>query len=316
MQIKPIIPADSGQLHRLWTNLLGSKWPISAAALAATLAIGSDEDKSLLLGLWQKRSLCGVVAAELTGAASAALLFLAVDSAYQRQGLASRLMDELKKLLAARGVQDISLGAGAEEPLWHGVPASLPAACQFFGQAGFVFEEEMSYDLIQDISKFQAPAGVFRCRDDHSVDFQALHRQDTAAIAKMLAFEREYFPAWHGYFEDAVVRKRSSDIVIAKRGDEIIGTALLSAGSDCPGEHWQELLGPKLGAFGTLGVAPRQREHGIGLALAAFVTETLRDRGVRNCFLHWTGLRDWYARLGYRVLEEYQMGTFQLREGG
>ena len=70
---------------------------------------------------------------------------------------------------------------------------------------------------------------------------------------------------------------------------------------------WQELLGPKTGGIGTLGVREDARGRGIGLALAARTTEILRDRGLGSSYVGWTWLVDWYGKLGYRVWRKYAM---------
>jgi hypothetical protein len=55
------------------------------------------------------------------------------------------------------------------------------------------------------------------------------------------------------------------------------------------------------------------RGQGIGLALAARVTEALYERGLTNSYIGWTWLIDWYGRLGYQVWQEYIMAWRQLR---
>jgi hypothetical protein len=54
-------------------------------------------------------------------------------------------------------------------------------------------------------------------------------------------------------------------------------------------------------------VAASVRENGIGLAIAARVTELLRERGAARSYVGWTWLVDWYGRLGYKVWQEYVM---------
>jgi GNAT superfamily N-acetyltransferase len=305
VNIKPITAVNSGELHRIWESSIGSKWPISEGVLSSALGLGNETENQLRLGLWQKQTLCGAIITELTGPTSAALVLLVVDPVYQRQGFATRLLHETRKVLTSRGVNSISLGAGADKLLWHGVPTSLLGACLFFQKVGFV-SDATSYDLIQNISSFEAPPDVFRCREIYSVSFEALCREDTM---EMLAFEQRYFPDWLRYMERTIAQARHSHVLVAKLEDEIIGTVSLSIAPECPGGHWREFLGPKLGAFGILGVHPEHRQHGVGLALAAYATQTLRERGIQNCFLHWTWLRDWYGRLGFKVWEEYTMAT-------
>jgi len=82
-------------------------------------------------------------------------------------------------------------------------------------------------------------------------------------------------------------------------------------GSSCivvPQEgRWEVLTGPGTAELGPLGVAEPYRENGIGLAIAARVTERMQTRGLRKGFIGWTWLVDWYGRLGYRVFQEYIM---------
>lgn len=61
------------------------------------------------------------------------------------------------------------------------------------------------------------------------------------------------------------------------------------------------------GRLGPLGVAASVRENGIGLAIAARVTELLRDRGAAKSYVGWTWLVDWFGRLEYKIRQEYVM---------
>ena len=307
MEIRSINSADASQLYRLWKAELNSRWPISEKVLSNALGLENVGGNALRFGTWQDQVFCGAITAELVGE-SAAITFIAVDVQHQRHGIATQLVHNLIEDLKKRGVRSVSLGAGARKLLWHGVPTSLSAACNFFRRAGFELEET-SYDLIQNISNFHASPETLRCCENYSVKLQVLGLNDSNDFLK---FELKYFPEWHKYFENSIAKDRHSDVLIARKGEQVIGSVLLSIVPDCPGAHWNEFLGPKLGAFGILGVVPEHREHGVGLALATYATETLRDRGVQNCFLHWTWLRDWYGKLGFKVWEEYKMGRIKL----
>jgi len=79
-----------------------------------------------------------------------------------------------------------------------------------------------------------------------------------------------------------------------------------------PGEVWDTLLGASTGGVGPLGVREDQREQGIGLALAAHVTEALQQRRVQTSYVGWTWLAEWYGHLGYCVWNECVMARQQL----
>jgi len=246
----------------------------------------------------------GFAVADIFNDNEAALVLLAVDSARQRQGVGTKLIQELSKLLQARRINSISTGAGASRLLWHGVPTSLPPARSFFQKNKFIFNE-ISYDLVQDISQFTTPLEVLHAVDRNDISIEDLNEKTLEAA---LTFQSKHFPDWHGYFNEDIKRNGYGNVLIARRKHEILGSVLLSQAPECPGGHWRDFLGPKLGALGILGVSPDHREQGIGLALAACATEALRDRGATKCFVHWTWLREWYGKLGYEVWEEYDMG--------
>ena len=82
------------------------------------------------------------------------------------------------------------------------------------------------------------------------------------------------------------------------------------------GFTWQRLLGENVGGIGALGVAEDRRERGIGLALAAYVTEVLQARGLETSFVGYTWLVDWYGKLGYQVWRDYCIGWVEISVGG
>jgi predicted N-acetyltransferase YhbS len=81
------------------------------------------------------------------------------------------------------------------------------------------------------------------------------------------------------------------------------------------GQHnipWTQLLGENTGGIGPLGVAESLRGNGIGLALAARVTELLHQRGMETSYIGYTWLLDWYGKLGYRLWRDYTMSWKKL----
>lgn len=65
----------------------------------------------------------------------------------------------------------------------------------------------------------------------------------------------------------------------------------------------------KIGGPGCVGTLPECRRKGIGLAMVHKVTEILREQGYDLSYIHWTGVADWYAKLGYkRILQWDKMG--------
>ena len=106
-----------------------------------------------------------------------------------------------------------------------------------------------------------------------------------------------------------------ADVVVARdRREGIVGTSSVMDSRTMGHTFvWEQLLAAPLGAVGPLGVAEHVRGNGIGLALAARVTERLHERGVATSYIGWTWLVGWYGRLGYQTWQTYTMSWKQLR---
>lgn len=311
--IRPLTAdTDRNDVYQLWREALGSRWPIVASLLVQSLGLDGRESrrrrKFIKLGAFADRRLIGVSVAEITAKTEATLILLAVLPDCRRLGVATRLIRDLRLAFNAKGIETVTLGAGASQPLWHGVPLSLPGAIAFFESQGCVLDEA-SDDLVRDISDFSAPTTLLEHACRYGVHFESLSADSTA---RLLLFEKTHFPYWRPFFSAAIASKSLRDILIAQRRGEIIGSTLLSEAPDCPGAQWAQRLGPRLGALGVIGVAPEHRGRGVGLALAAYAVQRLQSRGVQTCFLHWTHLRNWYGRLGFQVWEEYRLGQLPI----
>lgn len=309
--IRPLLPGtEVSSVHRLWQESLGSRWPLSPSFLARSLGLdgGEGECNDIRLGAFADQRLIGVGSAEITGESEAALLLVAVAPNCQLQGVGAGLLRALRLIFDAKGIRTVTLGAGASRPLWHGVPVSLPGALAFFQRHADGLDE-VSYDLIRGLADLRAPTIPLQRARHYGVSIETLSSEFTAPL---LTFEEDHFPDWRPYFFAAIADGELHNVLIARRRQEIVGSTLLSEAPDCPGAQWEQRLGPRLGAFGVIGVTPRHRGHGVGAALVADAMWRLRNRGVLTCFVHWTDLRDWYVRLGFQVWEEYRLGNLHL----
>ena len=75
--------------------------------------------------------------------------------------------------------------------------------------------------------------------------------------------------------------------------------------SFCAVDVWERCLlsngHNRVGAPGCVGTVPAFRRQGIGLKMVALACEELKKMGCDTCFIHYTGVAHWYARLGFRV---------------
>ena len=72
--------------------------------------------------------------------------------------------------------------------------------------------------------------------------------------------------------------------------------------SFCILEDWGLQEGLRIGGPGCVGTIPSYRRKGIGLEMVRRATEILADEGFDISWIHYTGLRQWYEKLGYQTI--------------
>ena len=203
-------------------------------------------------------------------------------------------------------VTSLALGYGGDDDyFWPGVPESQRSAWAFFVRHGWC-PEEHNFDLVVDLAHYRTPDWVAHRLEGGGA---TLHFADAETSASIVHFERENFPEWTHLFEQTFARHEYRNVLCAKASGAIIGAVLLNAEDPVV---WNHALGLRCGSFGILGVARIHEGKGIGLALAARALETVQERGCPACYIGWTGLVSWYAKLGATVWSEYRMGRKQL----
>jgi predicted N-acetyltransferase YhbS len=303
--IEPYDPSrDEAAIFELWQRALGAHWPMTRELLRRVIEapgarnahlVARDGTQAIGLAMTQQGQRGNLVA-------------LVVDSDRQRRGIGSALHDAALDQLRRAGAQRVQLGGG-ETRFWPGVPANLPAARSFFEARGWAFTSEV-IDLTQDLRGYQTPVTL---RPSRAVFRVAM----PADVGELLEFEQREFPAWLGAYQVAARFGDTDDFLLAcdPRNGAIIGALIIYT----PRSHtsrtdviWKTLLGDDAGGLGCVGIAQAAREYGAGTALVARGSEIARERGVGNCFIGWTGLREFYGRLGYREWQAYAMSRREL----
>jgi ribosomal protein S18 acetylase RimI-like enzyme len=318
MRIRPYDPSrDEGYVYGLWQETLGSLWPVSQAAFhhktVDNEAYRSGDHFVAEIG----GTIVGFVATQVRTVPGedhprGQLMVLLVDPRHQRRQIGRALLDHALASLRRKSVIEAQLGSGGLAYFWAGAPTNLPDAWAFFQACGWS-ETVRSFDLVRELGDYVTPPEVYervRAANVSLVDAAA------ADIPAILAFEARYFPAWLRYYEMAVEQGAHADIVLARdAGGTIVGTSYVTDFRTESGRVdfvWQPLLGDNTGGVGTLGVAETMRGRGIGLALAARVTERLQSQGLATSYIGYTWLVDWYGKLGYRVWRDYHLSQKSL----
>ncbi|HEY3283793.1 MAG TPA: GNAT family N-acetyltransferase [Armatimonadota bacterium] len=319
MEIRPYnADSEEGEALRLWEAALGEVWPIARAAFRLRTNDPRCAAPGNSLGAWSRDRMVGFVSAQCPAAGDASgrpagILVLLVDPEHRRKGLGRRLHDAALAWLWERGARCASLGVAGYTYFWPGVSTSLPGAWEFARALGWE-ETGRTFDLVADLDESRTPDWVCQRPLEHGVIVAPASAADAVAI---LAFEARHFPYWLAYYEERARHGPWSDVFVAKAPDgELVGTSyVVDARREWERDDltpWCGRLDPSLGGVGPLGVAEDWQGRGIGLALAAAVTDELRHRGLRQSFVGYTWLSEWYGRLGYLMWEEYRQSTREL----
>ncbi len=287
--------SDRQGLSRLWHRSLGGRWPLDVDDLLKVLA-SSASRHATLVATEDDRTI-GFVAAGLRDKEGRVQVLL-VDPEARRRGVATRLHDESLGILRAAGATRARVG----NALWPGIPFTGRDALAFFIRRGWKVGEE-TFDLtahLGDVSGHVSPPD----------DVEIVTASAPGAGEQLHDFQQRVFLRWADDYRRAAEAGDLQDIVVARStSGRVIGSVLVHGPGSSRRENkrvWRKLLGDDMCVLGEVGVAPESRRRGIGLALVSQASRWLSQRGGGSCLIHWTGLVNWYGRLGYRVWAEYR----------
>ena len=233
---------------------------------------------------------------------------LAVHPAAQRRGLGTVLADQAEAFLQARGRRRALLG-GDPAHFFPGVPVRTPAVA-FFESRGYRLRGE-AYDLRRSLPGYETPASVLAALAAHAdVEVRPLRRGEEEGL---LAFLDAVFPGRWRYTLGRFLTRGGSigDVMGIVREGQVLGFAHLFH----PGSRW---IGPSIawtgdepgraGGLGPMGVAPRLRGRGLGLALVDRAVRHLASLGVDEMVIDWTVLLEFYGKLGFVPWRQYRHG--------
>ena len=293
---------DSGWVHAMWQETLSPLWSVSAAELMRRIRTAGISLVAERGGVPAGFGVASCNPANETAAISAVI----VDPAHRRVGVGTALLEEVQGALGKQGTSSLALGyGGADEYFWPGVPENQCGAWEFFANRGWE-PQERNFDLVVDLAAYRTPAWVITRLQNSGA---TLHFADAEAAASIVCFERANFPEWTDFFEETFARQKYRNVLYAEASGAVVGAVLLNADEPV---LWSHALGLRCGSFGILGVARSQEGKGIGLALAARALDTVQQRGCSTCYIGWTGLVNWYAKLGATIWSEYRMSRKQL----
>ena len=220
----------------------------------------------------------------------------------RKQGIGSLLLERAESALRDDGANVIWLGS---DP-WHyfpGIPSEYEESAQWFEGKGYD-RSVNEYDLIAHY--------------DHAEEAIKPQLEGVEAVIlkieekePFLKFMNRVFP---GRWEYEAIRYfdkggTGREFVVLKKAGEIIGFCRINDDESpliAQNVYWDPLFPETLGGIGPLGIDSSERKKGYGLAVVEAGIYFLRKRNINQIAIDWTGLVDFYGKMGYQVWKKYK----------
>ena len=234
---------------------------------------------------------------------------LLVDSNWRNKGIGTALLEKAEAALVAEGVKKVHIG---KDP-WHyfpGVPTEYDFINAWVEKRGYVtdgFDHDLKADYeppSQHLFNHQAPQQLSPTEE---VQFSLLEENEKD---ELIAFLHRCFPGRWEYEAIHYFKKGGTgrEFVVLKKDAKIIGFCRVNDSKSpfiAQNVYWSPLLDEELGGVGPLGVDSAERKKGYGIAIVEAGIAVLRSRGINHIVIDWTGLVDFYGKLGYKKWKSY-----------
>lgn len=314
--VEPYDPErDASEVIALWQAVLGTTWPLTERLLTNAISNRIPGQQCRHFVARANGAIVGFTATQLNsnraGPPGGNLAALIVAPHAQRQGIGTALHAAALAHLRQAGAQQALLSSKYPR-LWPGIPANLSEASGFFRARGWILNGQV-VDLVRNLADFSIPESLHERMTAEHIILEPAAEQDVQAI---LTFEGREFGGWLDTYKYIVSIGDYRDFLVARDLQKgIVGTLLMYSPQSHPQRVdalWKPTLGENLGGLGEVGVAASERGRGIGVALVAWGSEILKQRGVGNAFVGFTTRADFYGKLGYKTWQIYDLNRRDL----
>jgi GNAT superfamily N-acetyltransferase len=305
------ITVESGRTAELFdmykTSELGTLWPIDSEKFEQILFGTNDTNNETEVFIEEdENNIQGVIALKYKKGDpdSAVIIFEQVKPEEQNKGIGTRLLQKVFERAEEIGNKSIAFGGKVGSYFWPGIPENLHCN-DFFSKQGFEVKDG-PVDMHQEITNWFADKKIFDRIEEQGISIRFASELDSDSI---LQFEKENFPNWYdSYYKRLITREQYEKVFFAEKDGKILAVSELWD----DGCNWDMLFKGKVGGGGALGVSEKYQGLGIGLAMKAWGTQKLKERGIQNVWIGWTYAVGLYEKLGFKVWRKFSKATKKL----
>lgn len=203
------------------------------------------------------------------------LRLICVSPQEQKQGCGTELLRLAEEHVRVQGFARMETGDSVSGLFIGATEESVP----FFEKHGYKFGEK-----IAEMSGSRSEL----CLDP--IDIPGVSYEIRQADEQIRNAVEKVEPDWVQYFN-------SGEVMCAVFDGNIAAFCILEEDVSCVLSDGIS----KFGSIGCVGTVPEFRRRGIGLEMVKRASTELMKRGSERIFIHYTGVYDWYAKLGYHT---------------
>lgn len=199
---------------------------------------------------------------------------------YQRNGLGTKLLLEAEHYIKSNNFEKVITGGvssgfiiGADYRTWS-----------FFEKNGYASKGQCD-EMYINLNTFTYSADNFR---GHNKASYGWYEGDADKLRQAVADVDE---EWVQYFNEG------DNVFVGMVGDEIACFCLVDL--NCR-KYLSDKYG-KVGMPGCVGTVHKYRNQGIAIEMVALATQYLKEKNMDISFIFFTGVADWYKKIGYNT---------------
>jgi GNAT superfamily N-acetyltransferase len=280
MTLRLLLDNDIETLLRLW-NRTAQYDQVTPELLEEKVFDDPNYDRELALVVENDQQLVGFIMGVVRAGETEKrgyIKLIMVDPKLQRNGLGTRLMQQLEERLARAGCASIRLFESNPNYLIPGLDPRYTEAVAFFEKRGYQrFGETANMEVDLTSQEFATAADELRLRGEGI----EIRRAIMGDLDEVMALLQQHWPGWIPEVQRELLNYPIS-LHVALYKERVIGFA----GYD--GNNFNT------GWFGPMGTDPAARKRGIGGVLLRRCLQDIKTQGHRRAIIPWVGPHAFY----------------------